>query len=150
MQSELETEIEACQNTIDNATRLMEQLPKLVPLFAALKSKRFVFYYPRDAKVICGIRTREDLAKVRAMYKGAWKKGDVTGYSDENLNYEATVDGIIIDIRVVELPPSCHVVETTENVPASVRKIRRLICSDPEKDKVAGEILSIETENALH
>lgn len=142
-------EMELCERAIENVRTLRRALHVLVPILNALPSLRFCYYYPASASIIMSVETREDLGTVRALHKGVWNKNSPPSNDDpaENVRYEATVMGVLIDIRVSELPPSCQVVETEEIIPAHTVKIRRLVCNEPgrESANLPDKILSVET-----
>lgn len=145
----LKSELIGCDRVIEGAHRMRDSLPKLVRFFHSLPSLRFCYFYPGDAKIICGIETRDDWAKVRGLHIGKWAKTDATDYQEEkaNLEYSAFVNGIHINVRVNELPPSCRVVEEVKDVPATRITIRRLVCDDPTKEHAEkGEVISREVE----
>lgn len=145
----IKNELSNCDRIELNIGKMRLALLSLVPILNTLPSLRFCYYYPESAKIIMSVKTREDLATVRALHKGLWDKSSPPPDDDpnENVRYEATVMGIMIDIRVSELPPSCCVVETEELVPAHTVKIRRLVCNEPGKESAAlpDKIISVET-----
>lgn len=145
IESILKSELSGCDRAIESAHHMRDRIPTLVRFFHTLPSLRFCYFYHADAKIICGIETREDWAKVRALHIGKWDKTDATDYQEEkaNLEYSAFVDGIHINVRVNELPPSCRVVEEIKDVPASRITIRRLVCDDPSKEHAEkGKVIS--------
>lgn len=134
-----------CDQTAVNATILRAQLPVLMPLFHSL-DLRYCYWYHNEAKVIVGIKTREDLAKIRALYTGVWKKEDALFIGNDDIfKYVASINGVTVDVRITELPPSCRVVEEIIEVPATeahTKTIRRLVCSEPTKqDAPNGKII---------
>lgn len=151
IQISLGYELDKINETLENSSLLASQIRELHAFFYSLDSLRFCYFYPSDANVIVGIRTREDLAKIRAMHKGIWAKGDATGCGDGDIvKYTARVNGIGINVHVTELPPSCRVVEEKREIPAYTETIRRLVCSEPsEATAQKGEVLSIEREEPI-
>lgn len=141
-----------CDTVCAATARFKKALPSLVPILSSLPSLRFCYYYPHNSSVILAIKTREDLAVVRSLYSGKWDKykGDLD--DGESLRYQATtLNGVHIDCRVTELPPSCQIVEETvlvpeTLVPAHTRTTRKLVCNDPTKDKAdqPDKVLSVE------
>lgn len=80
-------------------------------------TERIDFNYPQDRK--------EVIAIIRH-FGGKWDKTVAT----ESMSYHrrGLVDGLQVVIYSAVLPPSCKVVETTEEVPACTRTIRRVVC----------------------
>lgn len=146
IESSLEYELTKFENAQKNTALLSQSLRKFHAFFYSLDSLRYCYFYPTDALVIVGIRTREDLARIRAMKKGIWIKSDATSYGDwDAVKYTARIDGIAIDVRITELPSSCRVVEEEREVPAHKEIVRRLVCSDPaEQHAQNGKIISVE------
>lgn len=141
-----------CDDIISNSAKFREAIPALHPILTSLQSLRFCYFYPSQSLIILGIRTREDLAVVRSLHKGVWGK---TPYEDEDVGetcfqYHATVDGVEIDCRVSELPPSCHVEEGRIDVPAHVKIIQRVVCNEPSREHAElGRVISEKEEVAV-
>lgn len=141
-----------CDKLIINCAQFRETLPALHPILTALPSLCFCYFYPSQALIILGIRTREDLAVVRSLHKGVWAKKP---YEDEDVggacfHYRATVDGVEIDCRVSELPPSCRVVEERIEVPAHTKVIQRVVCNEPSREHAEhGQVISEKEEVAV-
>ncbi len=72
----------------------------------------------------------KDTVKVIRGLGGKWKKTPGEG---QTIHYEATIDGKTYRIWNGAPPPSCKIIEVEEHVPeiiipASVRKVRKLVC----------------------
>ncbi len=153
IQNIIEKEQADCDRTVATAHRMRDWIPKYVPILSALPSLRYCYYYANE-QVIMSVKTREDLAAVRALHKGAWRKSQHNDDGEEMLRYVAEVEGVQIDIRVTELPPSCRIVEERRDVPETVvpahtEVTRKLVCTDPTKAEAPRDkVLSVEREEA--
>lgn len=72
----------------------------------------------------------KDVVKVIRAFGGKWKK---TPASDNTINYEGEFAGVKIRCYAGQPPPSCKIIEVEEHVPeqiipASVRKVRKMVC----------------------
>lgn len=74
--------------------------------------------------------TREEVVEIMATLKaGRWER-EVSPNDPSKLNYTGTVDGVPVMLFGCEPPPSCKIVEVEEEVPAHVRKVRKLVCKE--------------------
>ena len=122
-----------------NAARFKAALPRLHNVIAALPTLRYFHCYPESSKIICGIVSRDDLAQIRSLHAGKWRKFDTSSRGDRNelLSYIATVDGVSVHVNVSELPPSCKIAEEITPVEAHTKRTFRIVCNDPSKEEAA-------------
>ena len=132
----LEQEFKYLDASVAKADFMKKRLPALKEVFDKIDGLNFVFFYA-DGKVICGVKTRNDFAPIRALHKGVWKK---RVESPDLVEYKAEIDGITFYVKVSELPPSCHIVEEIVDVPAvEAHKAvsRRVVCTGGTKEEMA-------------
>src|SRR5580692_5573396 len=94
---------------------------------------------------------RLDHGKVIEVVKalgGEWKKKPTDGV-DARIDYEAEIDGMTVRCWAGEPPPSCRIVEVDEEVPAepaTVRKVKKLVCKEPDPPESTAPAESVAPE----
>jgi len=85
--------------------------------------------------------TRDELMLFLKIFGGKWNK-EVNSYYPDKIDYSQNIQHPFIPDSVVtiqatqaEPPPSCKIVEVEELVPASIRKVRKMVCPEPTKDE---------------
>lgn len=83
--------------------------------------------------IVCGALiiyhcNRDNVSEIMsALAAGKWSK-ELCGAEGVNLNYKTTIDGLAVEIFNTPAPASCQIVETTEEVPAHTKTVRKLVC----------------------
>jgi hypothetical protein len=75
----------------------------------------------------------DEVIKVIAEFGGKWDKAA----NGDRIDYQTKIDGMVVRCYQGEPPPSCQVVEVEEfvpeyTIPASTRKVRKLVCAEPK------------------
>lgn len=78
-------------------------------------------------------------------FGGKWEKCVSFG-SQDRIDYSTWFDGFRVRCYAGQPPPACKIVEVEELVPASVRKVRKLVC--PDTSVPFNEMPAIEAESS--
>ena len=88
----------------------------------------------------CRPKTREEAVLMLQIFGGRWTKELNEHYKDK-INYKQVINNPFDEdwtLEVNEAPPpaSCRIEEVEELVPASVRKVRKMVCPTGTNDEV--------------
>ena len=88
--------------------------------------------------------TRENCVTVLQIFGGKWNK-EVEEYYKDKIKYSRSIENIFEnDMKIVisqaPPPPSCRIEEVEELVPASVRKVKKMVCSKVEPNDEPVEV----------
>ena len=96
--------------------------------------------------------TREELLTFLKIFGGKWEK-EVNTYRPDTIDYLQKIPhpflaGNYIYIKATQAlpPPSCKIVEVEELVPASIRKVRKMVCPEPTKDEAPEVVAEVKAE----
>jgi hypothetical protein len=73
--------------------------------------------------------SHDRVIEVIKAFGGKWEKS-ISARSGDRIDYRTVFDGFAVRCYAGEPPPACKIVEVEEYVPASVQKVRKLVCPD--------------------
>lgn len=120
MLREFRGEANSMLSLADKCGALMEKIPSEALGGCAIVNGHLMVY---------GTSRDTALAVIRALSAGKWEKQLCYGHSHK-IDYTATIDGVTVQIYATQAPPSCRIVEETEEVPAHTVTKRRLVCTE--------------------
>jgi hypothetical protein len=87
--------------------------------------------------ISCNCTSREMLLDFLKIFGGSWVK-KVNDYQPHLIDYSQTVvlgEHIAVQLVVSAAPPppSCHIEEVEEEIPAHTRKVKKLVCKNTEQ-----------------
>lgn len=98
-----------------------------------------------DEVVLCGA-TQEEAKLFRQTFGGpgiVWQRA--VNYAGDSLDYTYEIphpaamfenEPLLFRVSGSELPPSCHIEEVEEHVPATTRKVKRVTCKNGDESDV--------------
>ena len=88
-----------------------------------------------SAGIVLEGATREQLTDFLLSFGGNWNK-EINDYYPDKMNYRRDIrleNGIAYSIKATEVTPpdSCKIVEVEEDVPATKRMVKKIVCPEP-------------------